>query len=439
MIAPRRRRIWRNWSGSITCEPNHCARPVNLEQIQAEVLRAAEEGERLRPIGSGLSSSALCWTDDNHLSLDRFSGIESADAQRRRVWVRAGTRLGSLMESLADRDWALENAPDNDTATVAGAIATASHGSGAVFGNLSTLVTGLRLVCADGSIRQCSAEQNPELFNATRVSLGALGIVSHVELQCVDHYRLRLSNRRATLGETLARLEELKRDHRNFEFFWFPYADTVIQRRLDETRDAPSALTPLVALKRQTVDHTLFRAVTEAAQRAPRFTEYASRAITQRVADRNEVLDARAAYPVRRRLRHVQMEYAIPAARVGDTLRQLDRVIRALQFRLPMPVEVRFVRRDDLWLSPQYERDSACISVPAFRQSDYSAYFAAITEIFDRADGRPHWGTVHDKTAAELRALYPRFGDFCTLREQLDPHGVFLNPSLAALLGTLLR
>lgn len=438
-MTARRSRGWRNWSGSVQCEPNHCARPVTLEQIQAEVLRVAEEGERMRAIGAGYSASALCWSDDNHLSLERYSGIESADTQRRRIWVRAGTSLRALQESLADRGWALDNAPDSDVPTLAGALATGSHGSGAAFGNLATLVTGLRLVCADGSIRHCSADLEPELFDAARVSLGALGIVTHVELQCVEDYRLRRVSKRATLGETLARIDELRRDHRNFEFFWFPYTETVVQRRLNETRDAPSALSPLLALKRATVDHTLFRVVSEAAQRAPRFTERASRAITRRVSSRNEVLEARHAYPIRRRMRYVQMEYAIPVARLADTLHQLHRVIRALQFKLPLPIEVRFVRRDDIWLSPQYQRDSATIGVPAFADSDYAPYFAALTEILDRADGRPHWGMLHDKTAAELRALYPRYGDFCTLRERLDPRGVFLNPQLSTLFGVALR
>lgn len=439
MISAERRRGWHNWSGSVHCEPNHRARPVTLEQIQAEVLRVAEEGERMRVVGAGYSASALCWSDDNHLSLERYSGIESADAQRRRVWVRAGTRLRALSEALAERDWALDNLPDSDVPTLAGALATGSHGSGAAFGNLATRVTGLRLVCADGSVRQCSADLDPELFDAARVSLGALGIVTHVELQCVEDYRLRRISKRATLGETLARVDELRRDHRNFEFFWFPYTQTVVQRRLNETRDAPSALSPLVALKRATVDHTLFRIVSEAAQRAPRFTEQASRAIAQRVSRRNEVLHARNAYPIRRRMRYVQMEYAIPVVHLGDTLYQMQRVIRALQFRLPLPIEVRFVRRDDIWLSPQYQRDSATIAVPAFVDSDYAPYFSALTEILDRVDGRPHWGMIHDKTAAELRMLYPRYDDFCALRERLDPRGVFLNPQLSTLFGVALR
>lgn len=435
MIARRRRRDWSNWSGAVRCEPNHLALPVTLEQVQAEVLRVSEEGERLRVVGAGHSWSPLCWSDDNHLSLARFTGIESADPQRLRVWVRAGTRLRDLAESLADRGWALESAPDHDAQTVAGAIATGTHGSGAAFGSLSSQVTGLRLVCADGSVRQCSAELNPELFDAARLSLGALGVVTHVELRCVDDYRLRRRNRRATLGETLGRLEELRRDHRNVEFFWFPHTGRVIQRSLDETRDPVSRLAPLAKLKHRVVDQTLFQAVSEAARRTPWLSERASAMIMRRAGHRDEVVSARHAYTVPRRTRYLAMEYAVPVVRIADTLRQLERVIRALNFSLPLPIEVRFVRQDDIWLSPQYRRDAACVLIPAFPASDSGGYFALISEIFDRAEGRPHWGMLHEKSWTELRALYPRFDDFCDLRRKLDPRGVFLNPYLSTLFG----
>lgn len=433
MITRRRHRDWSNWSGSVRCHPNHCAYPVTVEQIQSEVLRVSEDGERLRVIGAGHSWSPLCWSDENHLSLARFTGIESADAQRHRVWVRGGTRLRDLTEALADRGWALDNAPDHDAQTVAGAIATGTHGSGAAFGSLSTKVTGLRMVCADGSVRHCSAEENPELFDAARVSLGALGVVTHVELRCVDDYRLRRRNRRASLGETLARSDELRRDHRNVEWFWFPHTGQVIQRSFDVTRDPVSHLAPLTKLKQRFIELPLFHAASEAARRAPRLSERTSALIMRRAGHREDVATAQHAYGVSRRSRVIAMQYAVPVARLADTLRQLERAIRALRLPMPLPVEVRFVHRDTIWLSPQYERDSACISIPAFPDSDYSAYFSRLGRIFDRAEGRPHWATLHNQTARTLRNLYPRHEDFCVLRRQLDPRGVFLNPHLAEL------
>jgi L-gulono-1,4-lactone dehydrogenase len=434
-----RPRSWTNWSRTVRCEPSYCARPVTLEQIQAEVLRISEDGERLRVIGSGHSFSPLCWTDDNHMALDRFTGIESADFERRRVWVRAGTRLQRLTESLASRGLALENAPDYDQQTLAGALATGTHGSGAAFGNLASLVTGLRLVRADGTVCTLTPESDADAFHAAAVSLGALGVITHVELQCVDDYRLVVSSRSATLGETLQRLPDLRRDHRNSEFFWFPYTDSVVLRRADVTREQPTRLSPVQRQIRRGVDRAVFTSMSQAARRAPIMAEKFGQVASRLVSGRSDVLSARNAYTLRRRNRFQQMEYALPVDRLEPVLRSLDRIIKALHFRVHFPVEVRFVAADAHWLSPHYDRDSACVTVPAYTDVGFRDYFAPIAELMQRYDGRPHWGMVHDLSAAQLRALYPHFDDFCALRREYDPRGLFLNPHLAAIFGEVLR
>lgn len=435
----RNARHWTNWSGTVCCEPSHHAHPVTAEQIQAEVVRASEEGERLRVVGSGHSFSPLCWTDENQMSLDRFTGIESADQERRRVWVRAGTRLNRLYDALSDRGLALENAPDYDHMSLAGAIATGSHGSGAAFGNLSSLVTGLRMVCAGGSIRTLSAEHEPEMFRAACVSLGALGAITHVELQCVDDYRLAVNNFSATLGETLERIDELRRDHRNAEFFWFPHTDSVILRCLDTTRELPIPMSPARLALRRRVDGMVIRGMTRAARHTPRMAEQFGRLAMRLFSGRHDVVPARLAYPISRRNHYQQLEYALPVSELAPVMRALDRLVRALGLRIHFPMEVRFVRGDENWLSPHYGRDSACVAVPAYPEMGFDDYFVTIAELLERHGGRPHWGMVHRLGAADLRGLYPRFDDFCALRRRCDPRGLFLNPHLAEIFGEELR
>lgn len=430
---------WSNWSGAVRCEPAYCSEPVTLEEIQAEVVRAADEGQRLRVIGSGASFSPLCATDDNHMSLRHFQGIESVDVQRSRVWVRAGTTLRRLGDEIATLELALDSAPSYDKVTIAGALATGTHGSGLAFGNLASLVTGLRLVLADGSVRSCSRELNPELFDAARISLGALGVITHVELQCIDHYRLCVRSKRASFGETLARLTDLRREHRNFELHWFPYANVVRQRYADEVRSTPSsALTPH-AVRTMFHEQVVLRSLRTLARRSSQAAEYAGRLLATGIPADSSVRNAEDAYRVPRRTRVQHLEYALPLDAANDTLRQLERVLQALDMRVHVPVEIRFVRGDDAWLSPHYRRDSICISLPAYRDVVHAGYYAAATELFDRVDGRPHWGSAHDKSADELRPLYPRFDDFCRLRAELDPHGLFLNPHLGRIFGVSLH
>lgn len=434
-----RPRLWHNWAGTVSCEPAYCAYPVTLEQIQSEVMRISEEGERLRVIGSGHSFSELCWADENHLSLSRFTGIDSVDFQRRRVWVRAGTQLHRLTESLADRGLALENAPDLDRQTLAGALATGSHGTGGTFGNLATLVTGLRMVRTDGSVSAMTADGDPETFHAHVVALGALGVVTHIELQCVDDYRLRVDNRSATLGEALERLDELRRDHRNSSFYWFPNTHSALIRTADVTRDRPTALAPVQRGLRQRINRNTFAGMSLIARHMPQTADRMTQISLQMLANRSEVYHARNAYAFSHPGRFQQMEYALPVEHTVAVLRALQRAIGALSIRIPLPIEVRFVAADPHWLSPHSQRDSVCISIPAYTDMESAAYFEPLVEIFDRYDGRPHWGMVHKLRAEALTRLYPRFEDFRELRRQADPRGLLLNRHLARLFAESLR
>lgn len=429
------RRSWQNWSGSVRCEPNHRSFPISMEEIQSEVLRCAEEGERLRTVGSGHSFSPLCATDENQLLLRDFRGIESANLETRRVWVRAGTTLRQLGELLSDRGLAQECLGDIDSQTLAGAISTGTHGSGLQFGSLSTQVTALRMVTANGGVRTLSAESHPELFQAARLSLGALGVITHVELQCVDAYRVHYQTMRAPLEETLMRLDEYLHGYRNFEFYWFPYSDSVQLKFMDTTRRPLSRLRPLKRVQDLALENGAFWLLSELSRRLPAITEQSSRYAARKVPEFQTVREAHRAYATRRLVPFNETEYAIPIDRLPTVIRQIDRLISALRFRVHFPLQVSFAKADDLWLSPSYQRDSAYVAVQMYKGMPYEDYFAAAIEIFDRNDGRPHWGKLHDKTAHELRGLYPRFDDFCRIRQEMDPHGLFLNPHLSALFG----
>jgi FAD/FMN-containing dehydrogenase len=127
------------------------------------------------------------------------------------------------------------------------------------------------------------------------------------------------------------------------------------------------------------------------------------------------------------------MEYNIPAEHMQAAMRDIQACIEKQQFAVHFPIECRYVRADDIWLSPAYQRESAYIAVHMYKGMSYRAYFSAIEEIFKRYQGRPHWGKLHTRTAAELSTLYPRWHDFQRIRAELDPQGMFLNGYLRVL------
>lgn len=426
---------WRNWAGNVRCQPSHCAYPATLEEVQSELMRCTEEAERLRVVGRGHAHTPLSFSDENHMSLAHFTGIESVDKPRKRVWVRAGTRMGRLGRSLAQRGLALDLHGDYNQQTLGGAFAGGLINSANGLSSLASLVTGFRVVLPNGAAHSVTRADGDN-FDAGRLSLGVLGVITHVELQCRTPYRLETRRENATFDSVVERLERLRRAHRHLTLYWQPAAGDVLLVSRDLTR---ASITPLPS-RRRAQDFVANNLVgvgwDRAAQYLPGLTPLAHRINRLVGRDRPWVTESHDAFGRIRWVRHVESEYAIPVNAAAEALKQIDHLIRALDFPATLPITVRFASADTAWLSPAYQQEVALIGLRAPIGSDYTDYFAALWEVLDRHGGRPHWAKLHDKSAHELRQLYPRFDDFTVLRQKVDPRGVLLNRYMANLLGT---
>ena len=421
--------------GAALADPAHIARPVSVEDIQSEVLRCADDGERLRVAGGGTAANQLWRTDENLLALDHFVGIESADLERGRVWVRAGTKLGDLAESLALNNLALPMDGWPAGATIGGAVSVGAHGSGPQLCNLSAHVTAVGLITADGVLRRVTAESDPDLFGAARLSLGALGVVSHVELECDLARPMRVRRFKSALEDTLSRLPELRAHTSQLSFEWFP-GTGVTRLRTAVATEAPPRGEASSALGREWLMRNAGHWVlAHASDRAPRFARRAQRLALQLLpeSERIEATPLPAAQPLVRQAE--LLEYQLAVDDLGDALQQLEHLLKALNLRGYLALEVGFIAADDVWLSPAFGRDSAFVRLKRFRGIEQQAIADTFADVMERHDARPHWGSPHGKQAEALSSLYPRWKDFLALRSRLDPRGVFLNDYLAAVLG----
>ena len=432
----RRRHTWSNWAGNVTDSAETLA-PRTPEEVAEAVRSAAGEGRRVRPVGSGHSFTAVAQADDLRLDLHHLSGIVSADRHTGRVRVLAGTPLRVLNQAL---DWlglAMPNLGDIDAQTLAGATSTGTHGTGAGLPGLAAGIVGLRLVTPDGQERWVD-ESDPELFGAARVGLGALGVVTEIELACLPAYRLRAVESPDELDGVLPRIQELFDAHRHFEMYWFPGTRRVQTKANDLVPDEVDE--PLAEWRRRLDDellsNTVFGAVNRVLAHVPRavlpFNAVAARALSQRsyTAVSHEV------FVTPRTVRFVESEYAVPRAAVADVLTDLHAWVERRREPISFPVEVRVAAPDDIWLSTGHERANAYVAVHQHvRGADPTAYFAAFEEIVAAHAGRPHWGKLHTLDAERLSALYPRHGDFVALRDRLDPGRVLANDYLDRVLG----
>jgi L-gulonolactone oxidase len=236
---------WRNWAGDQRCRPVRIERPGDRGDLVEAVKRATAEGLTVRAAGSGHSFTDVACTGGVMLDLSRLDRIVDVDADAGLVRFEAGTGLRTLNETIWGYGLALENLGDIDKQSVAGAVSTATHGTGARFRNISSLIDSMELVLADGTIRELSAESDPELLRAARVGLGALGVVATITLRTVPAFTIHRVDSPLPLDETLERIDDLADGSDHFEFYVFPHTETALLRqstRTDEEEVDPRAL-----------------------------------------------------------------------------------------------------------------------------------------------------------------------------------------------------
>ncbi|SCL17412.1 L-gulonolactone oxidase [Micromonospora rhizosphaerae] len=427
---------WSNWAGNQRATATDLSRPRTVDEVSEAVRAAAAAGGRIRAVGSGHSFTDAALTDGHRIELAELDTGVTVDAARRLVTVPAGMTLRALNNLLAGHGLALPNLGDIDAQTVAGAISTGTHGTGARLGCLSTFVTALTLVTGTGEVLRCSADEHRDVFAAARVGIGAVGVLVEVTLRCVDAFVLRAHERPAPLDPVLADLPALVEGHDHVEFYWFPYTTRVQVKTNDRV---PADDRPLPRWRGWLDDDFLANTVFAGACRlgraapalAPTISAVSARALTERTyTGRSDTV-----FCTPRRVRFVEMEYALPRAALPEALAALRRIVAGLPFKVLFPVEVRFTAADDIWLSHGYGRDSAYIAIHQYVGMPYEPYFRAFEEVATELGGRPHWGKLHYRDAASLAPAYPRFGDFLAVRDRLDPHRVFTNAYLDRVLG----
>ncbi|MGY2127330.1 D-arabinono-1,4-lactone oxidase [Blastococcus sp. SYSU DS0617] len=428
---------WRNWAGNQRAAGVDVVHPAGTDEIAAVLRRAAATGRRVRPVGSGHSFTAIARPDDVQLVLDRHAGLVGVDGAGL-VTVQAGMPLHRLNAELAARGWALTNLGDIDRQTVSGALSTGTHGTGARFGGLATQIRALELVLADGSRLRCSADEHPEVFAAARVGLGALGVIDTVTLQAEPAFALRAEEGPAGLGELLDGFEEDMSSTDHVEFYWFPHTDRCLTKR--NTRLPPGAeLEPLprwrAVWEDEVLSNAVFAGVVAAGRRVPALIPPLAAVSARALGARTWTDASHRVFVSRRRVRFVEMEYAVPRSEAPAVLAELHRVATAGEFRAAFPVEVRVAAADDITLSTASGRETAYIAAHVPARTDPGAWFAALESIAGSVGGRPHWGKLHGLDAGALRSRYPRFDEFAALRARLDPAGVLGNAHLDRVLG----
>jgi FAD/FMN-containing dehydrogenase len=399
---------WTNWVGNQSCHPAELAAPTSEDEVAALVAEAARRGLPVRVAGAGHSFTPVVTTDGLLLDLRAVGGIRSIDAGRRRVVVGPATTIGEFGEPLWAEGLALANQGDIVAQQIAGAVSTATHGSGLRLGAFSAAVRRVRLVTGAGETLDVG-EDEPDLLHAAQVAVGMLGVVTELELGVAPAYRLRERIENWSWEEAWGRFDEEAQAHRHYSFFWMPSEDS-------------AALYGLATPGERMADRCHVKIYDEVDPSIPDSDE-----------PRRRVDRAHRIYPMVYEPNFHELEYFVPYEVGREALAAMRELMLGSLPVSVFPMEVRTVGRDESFLSHSYGRDSVVISVSGTPGTDYEPYLRAVDRLLGEFDARVHWGKLHFLTRQQLLARYPRASEFIETRRRLDPDGTFLNPHLRPL------
>ncbi|MFI7103946.1 D-arabinono-1,4-lactone oxidase [Streptomyces sp. NPDC050161] len=428
---------WRNWAGNVTTRPARTVTPSSTEELATAVRTAVDDGLTVKAVGTGHSFTSAAATDGLLVRPDRLTGVRTIDRTAGTVTVAAGTPLVHLNRTLAAHGLSLTNMGDIMEQTVSGATSTGTHGTGRDSASLAAQITALELVTADGSVLRCSAKENPDVFDAARLGLGALGVVSELTFAVEPEFLLTAREEPMSFDEVTGRFDELVAENEHFEFYWFPHTGSCNTKRNNRSQ-GPAAPPGRVSgwIEDELLSNGVFQVACSVGRAVPAAVPGIAKVSSRALSARTYTDIPYKVFTSPRRVRFLEMEYALPRTAAAEALRELKTLVERCRFKVSFPVEVRTAPADDLPLSTASGRDTVYLAVHMYRGTPHQAYFAAVERIMTAYAGRPHWGKLHTRDAEYLAGVYPRFDAFTAVRDRLDPERRFGNGYLRRVLGS---
>ncbi|MFE5835177.1 D-arabinono-1,4-lactone oxidase [Streptomyces sp. NPDC056488] len=427
---------WRNWAGNVTSRPAREVSPASAEELAEAVRRAAEDGLRVKTVGTGHSFTPIAATDGVLIRPGLLTGIRRIDREAMTVTVESGTSLKRLNVALAREGLSLTNMGDIMEQTVAGAVSTGTHGTGRESASIAVQIRALELVTADGQLLTCSEKENPEVFAAARIGLGALGVVTAITFAVEPVFLLTAREEPMSFDRVTSEFDALHAENEHFEFYWFPHTDNCNTKRNNRSA-GPAAPPGRISgwVEDELLSNGVFQLACSLGKAVPPVVPALAKVSSRALSARTYTDIPYKVFTSPRRVRFVEMEYALPREAAVAALREVKAMVERSPLKVSFPVEVRTAPADDITLSTASGRETAYIAVHLYRGTPHRAYFTAVERIMTAHGGRPHWGKLHTRDAAYLSEVYPRFAEFTALRDRLDPDRLFANDHLRRILG----
>jgi FAD/FMN-containing dehydrogenase len=406
-------KAWVNWGGNQSCTPAFTVAPRNEQEVVDVVRFAIREGLPVRAVGAGHSFTPIVQTGGVLIDTSALTGLTGTDTTTNRVRMLGGTRISDIGAPLWDAGLSLTNQGDIDKQSISGALATATHGSGIELGSFSSRLRWARIVNGHGEVVEVG-EDDLNTLHAAQVAVGTLGIMTEVELEASPRYHIKEEITFPMWDQVKAEWDHNIANYRHYSFIWCQADDSAALYEL-----------PTPAGKSM-VNRTYTKKYVAAELNEP---DEIDTTLNQR-ADR-----AYRIYAGGYMIPFHELEYYVPAENGLAAVEAMQDLLQTKHTNERYPIEVRWVKGEDAYLSPFYKRDTTVLSVSGAPGEDYWPYLRDLDALLEDFDARPHWGKIHFLTRSRVRNLYPEYDKFVAVRREFDPHGVFLNDNLRALFG----
>jgi FAD-linked oxidoreductase len=427
---------WRNWSGLTTTEPSEVLRPTYTADVVAAVVRARELGTTVKMPGTGHSFTGIAAPEGIQLDPAGLSGLIAVDRNNLTATAHAGTPLHVLNAALEANGLSLHNMGDIAEQTIAGATSTGTHGTGGLVASLSAQIAGLDLVTGTGEVLHADAETNPDVFAVARLGLGALGILTAITFKVEPMFTLEAHEYPMLWDEAISRFDEITEENHHAELYWFPHTDRILAKENNRVLEDPEPLGRFRHwLDDEFLSNTLFGWVNKVGNVRPSLIPRINNLSGQALSERTYSDAPHRVFTSSRSVVFREMEYAVPREVGLEALAEVRRWIDASGINISFPIEIRTTPADDIALSTSNARASMYLAFHMNAKTDHTAYFAGVEDILRGYDGRPHWGKVNTRTADDLAPAYPRWAEFQSIRDRLDPDRLFSNTYLRRVLG----
>jgi FAD-linked oxidoreductase len=422
----------KNWAKNLNFYPQNIYAPKSEQEIQEIVYHHLKEKKSIRMRGSAHSWTELISSEEGFIHLDDMQGLISVDQEKKMVKAYAGTKLKRFGEEAFNHKLTLPNQGDVNHQSLAGALSTGTHGTGVTLQSMANQLHAMTLINGIGDILSLDQTKDPELLNALSVSLGSAGLITQVSLKMTEAYKLKVESFPEDMTLALQEAKKRIQQNRHFEMFYFPVGQWSIVKLMNQTHEAASPRSHLKKMSEIVLDNWLFEGMNILASNTKKYSEIDT--LVRRFVGHDTFIDwSHRAFPTERTVRFMEMEFNLPIDKFEEVFLEIQACIEKNKFETLFPIEIRFVKGDNLWLSPAYQRDSVYFAIHTYQSENYRPYFEEIQKIFIRHSGRPHWGKWHSLTEKELAPLYPRWDDFKNIRRELDPKGIWLNNHLKTL------